>query len=279
MQRCQKLTAKSHKNVPDKLLNRRTVLTGLLSGVAGGSGGVAIGYHHQRTLEALKDEVSGSGSGHFEFDYRAWAISKAHSQQSPKVISALKAKYQEKSAPRLRIWALIERMSQCIDLTDKRLYCTNQLLHVQQVLMEMKIQGVDDPDMQLIALLHDLGKLAHLDGEAPENVFGRAERIGEYEPGVGLDNVLFRFSHAEIIYLRVKDLVPDHVAWTLRYHNIYLDDVSPYMNERDRHYAEVYLASFRHFDSQTKSPYRVPEIDMAPYRDLVEETFPKPIVF
>jgi hypothetical protein len=267
----------TEKNLPDKLRNRRTLLTGLLSGVAGGSAGMAIGYHHQRTLEALRDEVSGAGSGHFEFRRRAWAISKAHRQQTPQVISALKAKYQKKSSPKLRVWALIDRMSQCIDLTDTRLYCTSQLLHVQQILMEMKAQGIDDPDMQLIALLHDLGKLAHLDGEGPEHVFGRAERIGEYEQGVGLDNVLFRFSHAEIIYLRVKDLVPDHVAWTLRYHNINLDDVSPYMNERDRHYTKEYLMSFRHFDSQTKSRYRVPEIDMTPYRDLVEQTFPKSI--
>jgi hypothetical protein len=185
----------------------------------------------------------------------------------------------DQSGSREQVWTLIEKMSQCIDLTDPTLYCTSQLVHIQQILTEMDAKGVDDPDMHLIALLHDLGKVTYLNGEQPENVFGQASRIGEYEHEVGLDKVLFQFSHAEIIYLRVKDLVPDHVAWSLRYHNINLKDAAPYMNDRDRRHASNYLSTFRQFDRSTKSLYRVPKIDMSRYRKLIEQTFPGPIYF
>jgi len=267
------------ENSPEKLLDRRTVLTGLVAGAAGGAAGMAIGYQHHDNLEVLKDEISGAGSGRFDFHMRSRAIRRAHNQQTPEKISSLKRKYKKQSGSREQVWTLIEKMSQCIDLTDPTLYCTSQLVHIQQILAEMDAKGVDDPDMHLIALLHDLGKVSYLNGEQPENVFGKAARIGEYEHGIGLDKVLFQFSHAEIIYLRVKDLVPDHVAWSLRYHNIKFKDAAPYMNDRDRRHARNYLSPFRRFDNPTKSAFRVPEIDMSPYRQLIEKTFMNPIYF
>jgi hypothetical protein len=272
------------KELPDqdsseKLLNRRTILTGLAAGAAGGAVGVAVGFERKSALEAIRDEVTGAGPGRLGFHLRARDIQQAHNQQTRDSVAELKNRFRTESGSKKPVWSLIEKMSQCIDPTDTVFYCTSQLTHVQQILASMEDQGLQDPDMYLIALLHDLGKVVHLDGEPPENVFGRAQILGEFQQGIGLDNVIFQFSHAEIIYQRIKNLVPDHVAWTVRYHNIPLDDAAPYMDDRDRRYAEKYLLPFRKFDGGTKSPYRVPEIDMNKYRDLVDTRLPEAIYF
>ena len=139
--------------------------------------------------------------------------------------------------------------AQCVDQSDPNFCGASQYLHVQQVLAAMEEQGIDDPNLFLIALLHDLGKVFLLAGEVPENVVCTAGRIGDYEPGIGLDNVVYQFGHGELIYSRIKDHVPEPVAWTARYHNINSNDAAPYMNERDRTYTEQYLKPFRFFDT------------------------------
>ena len=64
----------------------------------------------------------------------------------------------------------------------------------------MERYGELDDTMLLTALLHDLGKVAMLAGEAPENVVCLIEPIEAVEPGSGLDNAIFQFGHDEIAY-------------------------------------------------------------------------------
>jgi hypothetical protein len=129
-----------------------------------------------------------------------------------------------------------------------------------------------------IALSH-LGKVFLLTGEVPENVLCPTDRIGECEPRIGLDNVVYQFGHGELIYSRIKDHLPDPIAWTVRYHNLDISDAEQYMDARDLKYAEQYLKPFRVFDAGFKSQYWMPEIDMARFKDLVYQYFPQPILF
>ncbi|MEX2300272.1 MAG: inositol oxygenase family protein, partial [Bryobacterales bacterium] len=160
------------------------------------------------------------------------------------------------------------------------LQCTSQYMHVCQILAAMERDEELDETMLLAALLHDLGKVSMLAGEAPDHVVCFTEPIEGREPGCGLGEVLFQFGHDEIAYSRFKDHVPEHVAWMLRYHSMILRSAEPYMDSRDREYEEKYLSTFRTYDQGTKSPAFLPaKANLDRYRDLIEEWFPNPILF
>jgi hypothetical protein len=107
-----------------------------------------------------------------DFHRHAKAIMARHRLQDKEAAAALQAKYQQPVFGQIRVWRLLELLAQCIDPASTLLYCTSQLTHVLQMLECMERNGVSDQDMFLAALLHDLGKVVYLTGEAPENVDG-----------------------------------------------------------------------------------------------------------
>src|SRR5262249_7987561 len=153
-----------------------------------------------------------------QFRAHAAAIHELHRRQNQATVAALKAKYENAVFGKVRVWDLIEKLALCVDPTDSALFCANQFIHVQQVIAGMEASGVQDRDLFLAALTHDLGKVTLLTDELPENVVSITGKIGDYPPGIGLDHVIFQFGHGEMIYSRLKGHVPDHVAWLLRYH-------------------------------------------------------------
>jgi len=202
-----------------------------------------------------------------------------HSDQTPETISYLNAKYQEPVFGEIRVWELLQRLAYCIDPTDTRLLNTSQYVHVLQVLEAMEKDDLSDPVWYLAAVVHDLGKLLLLTPEAPENVVCLNTPIGETEPEAGLDNTVMQWNHDEFAYMRLKDYVPDEVAWLIRYHSIDLGKCEPCMDKRDRMYRDKYLLTFRRYDFGSKSPYHFPRPNMEKYRAMIEEAFPDPIPF
>jgi hypothetical protein len=83
----------------------------------------------------------------------------------------------------------------------------------------------------------------------------------------------------EFMYSRIKDLVPEHVAWTIRYHSGRVDALRPYCNAQDLAHLDGCLARFQPFDMCRKSYRHLPRVDMAKYRALIEDMFPQPILF
>lgn len=142
----------------------------------------------------------------------------------------------------------------------------------------MERDGINDRDLILVALLHDLGKVMLLSTEAPEHIVGYTAPIGEFPREAGLDNIVFQFGHDEMVYSRLRDYVPDHIAWTVRYHSARTGAIEPYMNQRDRTYYDRYLSRFQPYDQGSKSHAHLPRVDMAKYRALIEEVFPQPIL-
>jgi inositol oxygenase len=214
-----------------------------------------------------------------EFMAGARSIDERHWRQTRATVTALKRKYEAAVWGRERVWDLVQKLAGCVDPTDAELYCTDQLVHTQQVVAGMERDGVRDPDMLLAAITHDLGKVLLLTAEAPEHVVGMTAPIGRHEPGVGLDRVVLQWGHDEFIYSRLRDHVPDHVAWLLRYHSIGIEAARPYMDARDRDYLDRYLLPFRKYDQGTKSTCALPPRGiLAPYRALIESTFPQPIL-
>jgi len=252
--------------------------------------GAALGYKFRFRIDELRASFRPSpaaydsaesppGDDRAVFQHRAQEIIDRHRRQTAESVAALKEKYEKPVFGKVAVWDLIEKLALCVDTTDGSLGGASQYLHVQQALAAMEQAGIDDPNMFLIALVHDLGKVFLLTDEIPENILFAAGRIGEFAPGIGLDNVVYQFGHGELIYSRIKDHVPDAIAWTARYHNLNIADAEPFMDPRDRVYAERYLKPFRIFDAGFKSQYWTPQVDMARFKDLVHQYFPRPILF
>ena len=109
-----------------------------------------------------------------------------HLDQTKEMVAALNKKYEKPVLGRVRVWNLMERLAQCIDPSDSALYCVSQLVHALQVVEGMERDGIQDKDFLIAGLIHDLGKILLLTGEAPENVVCFNTPIGHYEKGVGL---------------------------------------------------------------------------------------------
>lgn len=214
-----------------------------------------------------------------EFRANAKAINQRHRAQTRGDVHALEQKYATPVFGRVRVWDLVERQVQCIDPSDRHLLCTSQEVHVLQILDGMHRDGITDPDLVLAALIHDVGKLLLLTDEDPANVVGSNAPIGEYPDGCGLDQCVFQWNHDEFAYSRLKDHVPDHLAWLVRYHSIGSNQCDHLMDDRDRAYTEQYFTVFKHYDQGTKSAFVLPLHRLSEYRDVIEEAFPKPIIF
>ena len=246
----------------------------IVGGVAALGGALAGGLGYREYRHSRKEFRLGA-----DFIDGGISILRRHHQQTRDAVAALKAKYEGAVLGKVRVWDLIEKLALCIDESDASLYCTSQFIHVQQVIEGMERDGIHDRDLLLAALIHDTGKVLLLTDELPENILGGTARISEVPKGAGLDSVVFQFGHGEMAYSRFKDHVPDHLAWLLRYHGTSISDLEPYMSEKDRQYRDRYLVPFQKYDGGTKSYNHVPKIKLAKYRDLIEETFPQPILF
>lgn len=262
--------------------SRRGVVLGGVAAAASAVTGLALGYRFRTELRDVKLRalayplhVPGEVDS---FRREAAAIVARRDRQTASTVAALKKRYEESVFGRVRVWDLVEKLALCIDATDLRLFCASQFVHLQQVFAAMVANGVEDRDMLLLALIHDLGKVLLIAAAAPEDVVGVTKRIAGGEPGAGLGAAVFQFGHGEFLYSRVNGHVPDHVAWVARYHNIDVHETLPLMDERERAWTERYLLAFRRFDAGFVSPYAIPRVDLARCREIVESAFPAPIL-
>jgi Myo-inositol oxygenase len=205
-------------------------------------------------------------------------IQRRHRAQTREQVAALRAKYARPVIGLVNTWDLLEQLGACIDPTDTMLYGASQQLHVLQVLAAMEADGVKDPVLLAAALIHDVGKVLLLTGEAPENVVCVNAPIGEHATACGLDQAWLQWNHDEFGWSRVKDEVEEPVAWLVRYHSIIPDRCAPLFDARDRAYAERYLVPFRHYDQNFKSPFSLPRKRLADYRDLATQLLPATLV-
>jgi predicted HD phosphohydrolase len=179
----------------------------------------------------------------------------------------------------VRVWDLVERLASCIDPSDCALFCASQLTHVLQILDAMDRDGLDDPELLLAVFVHDLGKLLLVAGEDPANVVSANSPIGDPAPGIGLDHCTFQWNHDEFGWSRLRDHVPDGVAWLVRYHSMDAEAVAHLMDARDLEYRARYFDVFTRYDHGTKTPFHLPTVELDSYRAIVEDAFPEPIPF
>ncbi len=213
------------------------------------------------------------------FVTRASGIVERHREQSIEQIEALRRKFDKPVFGKVRVWDLVERLGSCIDPTDQRLFCASQQVHVLQMLEAMEHDGTDTPDMVLVALIHDLGKVLLLTDEDPANVVCMNGPVGHQDQGAGLDAAVIQWNHDELAYQRLKEYIPEDLAWLIRYHSLEVEAASSLMDERDLDRTERLLIPFARYDHATKSPFNLPPANITRYRDVIEEAFPRRIRF
>jgi hypothetical protein len=240
-----------------------------------GRGASSVASEWARRTELRRSDAEDQAG----FVARATPILERHNAQDAELVESLRRKYAKPILGKVRVWDLIERLGSCVDPTDQRLFCASQQVHVLQILEAMETDGTATPDMVLVALIHDLGKVLLTLGEDPANVVCMTRAVGGGTDGVGLDHTLLQWNHDEFAYERLRDHVPDDLAWLIRYHSIEVGAVSNAMDARDLERTERLLLPFAHYDHATKSPYHLPSVSLARYRDVIEEAFPRRIRF
>lgn len=213
------------------------------------------------------------------FREQASPIRERHDRQSADSVAALKKRYRAPIFGRVRVWELVERLGACVDPTDERLFCASQLVHIQQMLDEMERDGTATRELVLVTLLHDLGKLLLLVGEDPANVVCMNAVVEARGNGSALDQCVVQWNHDEFAYERLQGYIEDDLGWLIRYHSLEVGPARRFMSDQDLERTARLLEPFAHYDHATKSPFHLPRTPVQAYRDVIEEAFPKPILF
>ncbi|MEP7060841.1 MAG: inositol oxygenase family protein [Betaproteobacteria bacterium] len=209
----------------------------------------------------------------------ASTIEARHDAQSLDDVMELREKYAAPVFGSVSPWSLVEMLGQCVDPSDQRLYCTSQQVHLLQMIDAMEAEGAATPELLLVALVHDFGKVLLLTDEAPENVVCMNRPLQAGTPGCGLDRCVFQWNHDEWAYARFKDHLPDHLGWLVRYHSILPATCMHLMDARDLDYCRRYLKPFARYDHGSKSPCNLPQRRIGDYRAVIERALPAKMSF
>ena len=212
-----------------------------------------------------------------EFDGNAGKIKKAHWNQSANQIENLNKKYKNIIFGLMEPWSFIEKLSLCIDPTDKELYCTNQWIHTLQVVESMENKKVIDEEFIVAGILHDFGKILLLTDELPENIVCDNGIVGEYKENIGWKNCMTNWNHDEFAYMKLKPYLSENYLWLIRYHSINLKNAYKYADSYDKKMIDKYILPFEEHDKLTKSIYNIPKLNLDKYKKIIEKHLPKKI--
>ena len=213
-----------------------------------------------------------------EFKDRAFAIQDRSREQTLDDVARLRKKYEQPILGEVPVERLLELLAQIVDPTNFYLYCGSQLTHTLQVLESMEKAGITDQEFLATTLIHDLGKLAILNGESWENIEGGGKiPLGENVPGSGFANCTFNWDHADIVHARFKPYVSENMQWVLNWHSIQ-PPCEPLMDAKDRALFDKYYKPFVRHD-RTFIFHHLPKKRLGDYLPLLKEFFPRPVLF
>jgi len=230
-----------------------------------------------------------------------------HRDQTMAKVKQLRARYGEHRLGRATVWDRLMSLAEVNDESDGDLEGMSQLGHALQTANAIVEAGLGE-DWILTGLLHDIGKVLVEYGEPQEFVVGDIfpigcryseriirhqylrenpdwenpdyqSRLGIYEEGCGLDNVVFSYGHDEYGYQLFRQFLPREFAWTIRYHS-FQSIAGEYMHlfsAEDRRLRERHMKPFARFDLYTKNPREVVEHRLPEYEALVKRRCPDPI--
>ena len=212
-----------------------------------------------------------------------------------------------------KFWDLFEKT--CLkDMSDPDLDAEN-FYHLYQTAEGIRKDG--HPEwMQLVGLIHDMGKILYLkgckeDGTTEDTQWGivgdtfivgceipntivfpefnelnkdKYDKFGIYEKSIGLNNVYCSFGHDEYLYKLLKfnniDL-PEEAFYMIRFHSLYLwHDKNEYEfleNDKGKK-MKSYVKLFNKYDLYTKSDKKENLVDLKKYyQNIVKKYIPDEI--
>ncbi|PVI05865.1 inositol oxygenase 1 [Periconia macrospinosa] len=205
----------------------------------------------------------------------------------------------------MTVWEAMEKLNTLIDESDPDT-SLSQIEHLLQSAEAIRRDG-KPRWMQLVGLVHDLGKLLFFYGaEGQWDVVGDtfpvgcafsnkiiypdtfqanpdfghevfSSEYGVYEPGCGLDNVMLSWGHDEYLYhvMKAQSRIPEEGLAMIRYHSFYpWHSGGAYgwmMNEKDERMLEA-VRAFNPYDLYSKSD-EVPRVEDLKeyYMDVIDE--------
>lgn len=210
-----------------------------------------------------------------------------HTRQT--VAFNLKARndFKNKTRAHMSVWDAMEKLNTFIDECDPDTQ-ESQMTHLLQTAEALRKDG-KPRWMQLVGLIHDLGKLLFFygaDGQwdvvgdtfpvgcafDDKIIFGTksfkknedfnneiySSKFGIYSPGCGLDNVMLSWGHDEYLYHIVKDqsTIPNEGLAMIRYHSFYPwhreNAYHELMDDHDKKMLEA-VRAFNPYDLYSKS--------------------------
>ncbi|EFW16933.1 hypothetical protein D8B26_003744 [Coccidioides posadasii str. Silveira] len=236
-----------------------------------------------------------------------------HTKQTVAFNLKARNEFRSKVRARLTVWEAIEKLNSLVDDSDP----DTELSQIQHLLQSAEAIRRDGKPrwMQLIGLIHDLGKLLYFFGaEGQWDVVGDTfpvgcafddriiygsesfeknedygheiygTKFGIYYPGIGLDNVMLSWGHDEYLYHVVKDqsTLPAEALAMIRYHSFYpwhaAGAYTELMNEHDKDMLAA-VRAFNPYDLYSKSD-DIPNVEeLKPYYlELIDEYFPQKVL-
>ncbi|RKO87995.1 inositol oxygenase [Blyttiomyces helicus] len=229
-----------------------------------------------------------------------------HELQTLALVLAKKEQYGKLALGEWTVWEGLERLNALVDESDP----DTSLSQIQHAFQSAEAARRDNKPrwFQLVALIHDLGKLLFFEGEPQHLVVGDtfpvgcrySDRVifseffvanpdfhdpalqtvnGIYEPGCGLDRVHLSWGHDEYLYQVMKDYLPVEALYTIRYHSFYAAHreyaYQHLFNETD-HQMMQYVREFNPYDLYSKGdpPAEDDPALVAYYKALIDEFVP-----
>ena len=228
-----------------------------------------------------------------------------HRYQTYEFGQQMRAKYLPLRMRRMGIWEAMEYLNTLVDDSDPDTDLS-QIEHLMQTAEAIRADG-HPRWFILTGLIHDLGKVLCLYGDPQWAVVGDtfpvgcafsnrivfpeffdenpdrrnseySSKLGIYQQGCGLDNVMMSWGHDEYLYHVVKDYLPIEAFYMIRYHSFYAGhregEYDYLMNDEDRRLFES-VRCFNPYDLYTKSHQR-PDLEglKTYYQELITEFFP-----
>jgi len=231
-----------------------------------------------------------------------------HINQSLDYVIAKKQQYSVLNNKQMTMKEALSQLDSFIDPSDPDLDEENSI-HAYQTAERIRKLHPTNKELQLVGLIHDLGKVLFTFGEPnwaivgdtyvvgcefpttivyydtlKENIdFGKYDTNGIYESGCGLENLHISFGHDEYLYEVLKQNEGKHkispsLMNVIRYHSFYpwhtSGEYKQFMNELDKETLKN-VNHFNQFDLYSKedSPDISNEIKKY-YDELLEEYFP-----
>jgi inositol oxygenase len=215
----------------------------------------------------------------------------------------------------MSVWEALESLDNFIDLSDPDMELPN-FIHMLQTAEGIREAG--EPEwMQLIGLIHDLGKCIYLRGRDeygtslkeqwaivgdtfvvgdplpdklvyPEyNCLNNDRNLSIYKDGCGLSNVHISYGHDEYLYQvlrRSKHNLPEEALYIVRYHSLYpWHQAGCYQhleNDKDRE-MKPWVQRFNKYDLYTKDNTSYTESQLSKlkhyYSNLINKYLPEPL--